>query len=90
MALASYALVLLAFGAIGALFGWRRQRVVFGFVIGVLLGPIGWMLILILPPRILKCPHCKGVLEFHAGRCSFCGTLISWSRGRPYRSDRTA
>jgi len=43
----------------GALGAWKN-RITFGVMVGGLIGPLGWLLILILPNNHPKCPACKG------------------------------
>lgn len=43
--------VVLLLGIIGALLGSLKGRAAFGFVLGLLIGPIGWLIILVLPKQ---------------------------------------
>jgi hypothetical protein len=46
--------------AIGAAIGARKNRTGFGLLIGFIAGPIGWLIVLLLPSNFPKCPACKG------------------------------
>lgn len=48
--------VVLMLGVIGSMIGSLRGRAGFGFVIGILLGPIGWLLVLLMPGRPKSTP----------------------------------
>ena len=88
---------LLVGGLVGAICGEPRRRPVAGAVLGVLLGPIGWLIVLASDDR-LSCPHCGGKLpmtwrEYRRGRgvtvCSHCGRDFAAYRigGLPHRYD---
>ncbi len=49
---AAVALILCCFGYAGGRLGRSRYRTVEGFVLGILLGPLGWLITLCLPRRI--------------------------------------
>jgi hypothetical protein len=70
---ATYLGVWLLMGVVGCALGSCRQRAFDGFILGVLLGPIGWVLILLLDHRGRKCPACLGVVPQQARRCQHCG-----------------
>lgn len=80
------------FGAIGWLIGQRRGRPVAGLLWAMLLGPIGWLLMFLLPsqasPKATACPHCGGVLPVQQVKCNHCGNVVTWMRGRAYRPSR--
>jgi len=58
---------------IGALCGQARGRVGAGVIFGLLLGPIGWLLVLVGKDYRPKCPHCGGVIETGKRVCKHCG-----------------
>jgi len=82
---ATYLGVLLLMGVVGSAIGHQRQRAGAGFVLGVLLGPIGWLLILFLPAAGRKCPACLGVVPHQARRCQHCGEELSVVASNPFR-----
>ena len=60
----------------GSLIGASRGRRGFGFVMGLLLGFIGWIIILIMPRTGPKCPDCLSVVPAGAIRCRYCGVEL--------------
>lgn len=68
-------------GAIGA----SRNNLGSGVIWGMLLGPIGWILVLFLDARP-KCPECRGPLPKGARRCQHCGSEFSSSKSNLQRS----
>lgn len=72
-------LFLLIVGAVvgsvaGALIGSSaRGRPTAGFWLGLLLGPVGWLLVFALADLRPKCLRCKGALGRGALRCMHCG-----------------
>ena len=69
-------LMLIAFflGLIGSAIGKTKARAADGFALGFLLGPLGWILVLLLPSKGPKCPACLGVIPAGARRCKHCGS----------------
>ena len=64
---------------IGAAIGARRGRGEAGFLFGLLLGPLGWVIILIGPDYRRKCPECGGILEGDYPKCKHCGATLKQS-----------
>lgn len=62
-------------GGVGLLAGRARGQEMGGLVIGALLGPIGWLLILCSKDLRARCPDCKGVIHQGAVKCCHCGRL---------------
>lgn len=63
----------LLFTAIGGLIGWLRGRPIAGLVWGAALGPIGWLVVALLPARTIDCPECAHPNHTGAKRCGHCG-----------------
>jgi len=70
-------------GLIGYLCGQARGRASDGFFLGLLLGIIGWLLILIGPDERRKCPACKGAIPDGARKCLHCGESFNYSTPAP-------
>lgn len=62
--------------AIGYLIGRTRKREAFGLLMGFLLGPIGWLIVALLPKIGAKCPSCLGVVNDGATKCVHCGSSL--------------
>lgn len=62
---------------IGGLIGIQRRRFLSGVVWGLILGPIGWLLVLLLADCRPKCPECKSPLNDGATRCHRCGCEVA-------------
>lgn len=80
---ASYLGYVFSWGLIGLLVGWlageRRGDRYTGAALGVLLGPIGWLITLCGDDKREKCPECGGVLAPGARRCMHCGSVVRLS-----------
>ena len=67
----------LAVGAfVGYLCGQARGREGEGVLLGLLLGPIGWLIVLCIPDKRKKCFECGGAVVAGARRCRHCGSSI--------------
>jgi len=66
-------------GAVGGVIGASRNNQIIGVVLGALLGPIGWILVLFMDERA-KCPECQVPLAAGALRCRRCGFELKSSR----------
>ncbi len=62
---------------IGALIGNAQGRPGAGAIWGLLLGPLGWLLMVAVPDIRPKCPECGGVVVSGVRRCKNCGTQLS-------------
>jgi uncharacterized membrane protein YeaQ/YmgE (transglycosylase-associated protein family) len=63
-------------GLVGALAGRVRGRVGFGAVLGLLAGPIGWLIVLVMADARARCGECGGVVMAGARKCMHCGSAI--------------
>lgn len=63
---------------IGALAGRYRGRTPMGSMLGLLLGPMGWFIVLLMDDIRTKCKLCKGVIEPANILCRHCGTKLEW------------
>lgn len=82
------------FGGVGMLIGQRRGRTLAGLVWAMLLGPIGWLIVMFGPdlskPKAAACPHCDGVLPVLQRTCNHCRNRVTWMNGRPVKASRQA
>lgn len=70
-------LVILLFVAVGGALGHWKNRLAFGLIVSLLLGPIGWVVVLVMPNNRPKCPDCKGDIVAGARRCKNCGSVLA-------------
>lgn len=65
-------------GLVGAAIGSNKGRSGAGFVLGALVGPIGWLLIAFGPDETpgTLCPACKGKVPDGAVKCMHCGSDV--------------
>lgn len=66
----------IVFALIGYGIGQYKGRPLAGFLWGLLLGPIGWLVILTSPDYRAKCPDCGGVIIPGARKCKNCGSVL--------------
>jgi len=61
---------------IGAAIGQKKGRAGAGFFFGLLLGPIGWLIVAVGPDITSgrMCPACKGKVPEGATKCMHCGS----------------
>lgn len=79
-----------ACGAIGALVGWTKGRAGPGLVWGLVLGPIGWLVVALQPGRLPLCPECGRPNRARAKRCRNCGVDFARLARRTPRADLKA
>ena len=66
------------FAFIGACIGdIFRKRMYMGALLGFLLWPIGWLMVLCLEDRRFKCPECLAASDPKARRCRHCGANLA-------------
>lgn len=61
---------------VGLLIGQYKGRPVLGAVLGLLLGPIGWLLVAVMSNARPTCPFCKGYIVAKALKCKQCASTI--------------
>jgi len=61
---------------VGLLIGRARGRPLLGWILGLLLGPIGWITMAVLSDKRPKCPECLGVVVPGAKKCKSCGSTL--------------
>jgi hypothetical protein len=66
-----------AFAGVGAFIGKPRGRLWLGFALGLFLGPVGWLVVGVLPNRGPKCPECLAPMDPAARKCRHCGSEIT-------------
>lgn len=69
---------LLFCGLVGMLIGWYRDNTIVGLLLGVVLGPIGWIILFFIDNR-WRCPECGSVVAEWARRCPRCRSLLPGS-----------
>lgn len=62
---------------VGGAIGNLRGRPEAGVGFGLLLGPLGWLIVAVGPDFRPKCPECGGVVVEDARRCKNCGQELS-------------
>ena len=69
---------LIGWGAIGALVGYGigsiKGKPMNGAVMGLLFGPLAWLVMIFAPDSRPKCPFCRGSIVKGAVRCKNCGS----------------
>lgn len=71
-------------GLIGAILGkYFRNHAGGGALLGLLLGPLGWVLVFVLKDNRFKCPHCRSPVVQGATVCRSCGRDIDPSTYQP-------
>lgn len=59
---------------VGMLIGRDKGQANLGMLLGLFLGPLGWLITGFLPNRKWRCPHCQGVVPSQfVTRCKNCG-----------------
>jgi hypothetical protein len=72
-----YLLCWLISPVVGAIIGNALGRPGAGAIWGLLLGPLGWLLMVAVPHMRPKCPECGGVVVSGVRRCKNCGSELS-------------
>jgi hypothetical protein len=64
--------------------GLNRNRVGLSILLGLLLGPLGLIVMLFLPKAYDRiCPECRCGIPDEATRCGHCGAQLGQTGGRP-------
>lgn len=62
---------------IGAAVGhYLRNRGLAGFLITLVLGPLGWLVVLLFEDHRKKCPDCRSTVDPLAKKCARCGAAL--------------
>ena len=69
--------IILIMAFIGLLIGKNKERGCEGFFFGLLLGPLGWIITLLLSDDRPRCPECLGVVNDYAKKCKNCGADLN-------------
>lgn len=65
--------ITIACGVIGAVIGWTKGRAFAGMIWGLVLGPIGWIVIALMRSKLSECPECARPNSNSARICRHCG-----------------
>jgi hypothetical protein len=61
---------------VGYLIGKRKNDASGGLVLGLLLGPIGWLITAVSTGNLRKCPFCSEDIKPDAKVCRYCGREV--------------
>lgn len=64
-------------GLIGGVLGEKKGQPVGGFLFGYILGPIGWLIVVLSKDLRAKCPHCFGTVDRQATKCMHCASDLA-------------
>jgi len=74
-----YLFLVIVGGFVGNLIGTSKNRIVWGMFMGILLGPLGWLIVALGPNNGPRCPFCKGVVIKGATKCKNCGSDLLYT-----------
>lgn len=74
--------------AIGGLIGWRKGAFWKGAILGITLGPIGWVISLIAKSELCDCPSCSRGNVSDAKNCRYCGIDLRRTIASSARAER--
>jgi hypothetical protein len=74
----TYLMIWIGVILIGIIIGKAKGRPGSGFVWSLLLGPIGWLIVLLMKDLREKCPQCGGVIVPGAKKCKNCGSTLGF------------
>lgn len=75
----------IVFGLIGWAIGHAKGQPGAGFLAGALLGPLGWLIMLLISDARATCDECGGFIADGARRCKNCGVVLARVDDRPVR-----
>ena len=70
-------IIILIMALVGLLIGKSKERGCAGFFLGLLLGPLGWIITALLADDRPRCPECLGVVNEYANKCQNCGADLN-------------
>lgn len=93
-----FLIAILISAGVGALIGYYKGRVGFGFVMGLLFGFIGWIIVAVMTDRRIKCTECNVKSPPGAKKCGHCGApiggpeveLMQWRKFRDKQANAVA
>jgi len=62
----------LLFGIVASIIGSQKGSGCLGFMLGILLGPFGVLIMIFVPGNRRTCPYCKELIHKEAARCPHC------------------
>jgi len=71
-----YVFIWLMCGVIASIIGSQKGLGCGGFIAGVLLGPFGIILVLVMKGDKIKCPYCQKLIDKKAIKCPYCQSNI--------------
>ena len=69
-------IVAVTMAGVGAAIGNSRGRLMFGLLLGLFVGPLGWFLVYVLPSKRMPCPHCRTPVDKKATVCLKCNRSV--------------
>lgn len=72
-----FIIVLLFSGFVSYLIGNKKGIATSSFFLGLILGPIGIIIVLLSKGNMISCPYCKKLIDFNALKCPYCQSNIS-------------
>lgn len=81
-----YVIAWLLSAIVGAIIGFAKGRPAAGAMWGLLLGPLGWFVLVSVPDTRPKCPECFGAVVVGARKCMHCGSSLKEIDALPNRS----
>lgn len=70
-------LTVVVFCAIGVVIGIQKGEPVAGFLLGLILGPLGLFFLLVSPGTVTHCPFCCQRIKKDSNACRYCGQDLS-------------
>jgi hypothetical protein len=72
-----YVVVWFVCGIISSVIGSNKGLGCGGFIAGLLLGPLGIILVLVLPGTRIKCQYCQKLIDKKAVKCPYCQSALN-------------